>query len=92
MCASAFLAIGDLRLRVADYAKTVNGLRQDLIECQARYRECSMENAKLRGLVIANQICHDDAVDSRECPMYDKHEPYNCRRERTLRELGIEGE
>ena len=45
--------------------------------------------ANLEELAFGLLHCGDDDADARDCPMYDASEPYRCRKERLLGELGI---
>ena len=45
---------------------------------------------KLRALLKGQQVCADDEADARDCPLYDESEPYRCKKERLMQELGIE--
>lgn len=55
-----------------------------------QYRRVCAENDCLRDLVRGFQTCTDDEADARDCPMYDEGEPYRCKRDRIIGELGLE--
>ena len=48
------------------------------------------ENSKLRALVAGQVICDAEDADGRECPLYDANDPYRCKRDRYMRELGLD--
>lgn len=43
----------------------------------------------LRELVRGLLWCRIDDADAKLCPLYDEGEPYRCRKDKLLRELGI---
>lgn len=47
------------------------------------------ENVKLRELMRGMRLCSNDDADGRKCPLYDESEPYRCKKERLLSELGL---
>lgn len=50
------------------------------------------ENAKLQDLVRGMRICSDDSEEAQKCPLYDENEPYRCRKDRLMSELGLSKE
>lgn len=48
------------------------------------------KNMKLRALIDGDRICLSDDADAHECPLYDINEPYRCKRDRYMRELGLD--
>ena len=48
------------------------------------------ENATLRALVRGLLWCDMENADACDCPLYDENEEYRCKKERLLREVGIE--
>ena len=48
------------------------------------------ENEKLHELVRGLTFCLDDDADAKDCPLYDKAEPWCCKGVRLMDELGIE--
>ena len=51
------------------------------------------ENEKLRALVVGQFICDSEDADGRECPLYDASDTsclYRCKRDRYMRELGLD--
>ena len=47
------------------------------------------ENRTLRDLIMGAKFCADDDADAKDCPLYDEDEPYRCKRERLMAEVGI---
>lgn len=47
------------------------------------------ENNKLRSIIEGQQVCADDDADAKDCPLYDESEPYRCKKERLMEELGL---
>ena len=52
--------------------------------------ELESENAKLMDLVTGMLICNSEDADAEVfCQLYDKSEPFRCKRERLMKELGL---
>lgn len=69
--------------------KTLYGVIQDLVKVIHALRE---ENDKLRALVEGMRICAEEDADGCECPLYDTDEPYRCKMDRLMEELGLSDE
>ena len=54
------------------------------------YEALLHENLRLKALLRGQQVCDDPDADAKDCPLYDEDEPYRCKRDRLMRELGIE--
>lgn len=55
--------------------------------------EIEAENVKLRDLVNGILICDSEDADAEvQCPLYDKSEPYRCKKERLIAELKLDAD
>lgn len=68
------------------------GLSWRMQERMAGATDVQAENAKLRDLVLGMMICSDDSEEAQKCPLYDENEPYRCRKDRLMSELGLSKE
>ena len=63
--------------------------RMDADELRETLSEVLENNAKLRALVEGMEWCKIDDADAKFCPLYDEDEPFRCKKERYLKEVGL---
>ena len=63
--------------------------RMDADELRETLSEVLEENSKLRALVEGMEWCKLEDADAKFCPLYDEDEPFRCKKERYLKEVGL---
>lgn len=82
------VCFNDVIMRAEEFDDLLRRLRA-LRGGESRVDDVAAENAMLRDVVNAMRICDDDDADGRDCPLYDESEPYSCKMDRVLGELGL---
>ena len=69
--------------------KTLKELSREVKDLVRENRLLAEQNDALKELVRGYEYCAIDDADAKDCPLYDESEPYRCKRDRMLGELGV---
>lgn len=69
--------------------KTLKKLNREIMSIVRENKILTEQNEALKELVRGYEYCAIEDADAKECPLYDESEPFRCKRDRMLGELGV---
>lgn len=70
--------------------KALKELSREVKDLVRENRLLTEQNDALKELVRGCEYCAIEDADAKDCPLYDESEPYRCKRDRMLGELGVD--